>query len=114
MPQDLFITQEHTLSYLLGYLNACDKSTKFYDPCCGTFAIGDYLRSQGLTDIIERDLYTTDIKSDYLKEDFTDYDVLITNFPFCDKLKCFKKAFRDGIYIVLFIIFFCTYTYICL
>ena len=56
MPQDLFITQEHTLSYLLAYLNACDKSTRFYDPCCGTFAIGDYLRGQGFTNIIERDL----------------------------------------------------------
>jgi hypothetical protein len=114
MPQDLYITQEHTLSYLLEYLNMCPKSTKFYDPCCGTCAVGDYLRRQGFTNIIETDLYTTEIKSDYLKENVIYYDVLITNFPFCDKLKCFKKAFRDGMYNILYIIFFCTNVYICL
>ena len=100
LPQDLYITQESTLEYLLPYLNALPKSTIFYDPCCGTCAIGDFLRSNGFHNIIEKDLYTTEIKQDYLKDNFTDYDVLITNFPFCDKLKCFKKAFRSGMFIL--------------
>ena len=100
MPQDLFITQESTLEYLLPYLNELPKTTRFYDPCCGTCAIGDFLRSHEFTNIIESDLYTTEIKQDYLKDNFTDYDVLITNFPFCDKRKCFKKAFRSGMLIV--------------
>ena len=100
MPQDFFITQESTLEYLLPYLNELPKTTRFYDPCCGTCAIGDFLRSHEFTNIIESDLYTTEIKQDYLKDNFTDYDVLITNFPFCDKRKCFKKAFRSGMLIV--------------
>jgi len=95
-PQDLFITQEITLTYLLPFLKTISKSTKFYDPCCGTCAIGDFLKRNGFNNVYETDLYTTDIKKDYLKDNFTDYDVMITNFPFCIKLKCFKKAFRSG------------------
>ena len=98
MPQDLFITQESTLEYLLPYLQELPKSTRFYDPCCGTGVIGDFLRLHEFNNIIESDLYTTEIKQDYLKDNFTDYDVLITNFPFCDKRKCFKKAFRSGMF----------------
>jgi hypothetical protein len=61
MPQDLFITQESTLEYLLPYLQDLPKSTRFYDPCCGTGLIGDFLRLHEFNNIIESDLYTTEI-----------------------------------------------------
>lgn len=72
--------------------------------------------STRIYNIIESDLYTTEIKKDYLKDNFTDYDVLITNFPFCDKRKCFKKAFRSGMFniLVLFNILFYVNVYMCL
>ena len=77
-----------------------------FDPCCGTGAIGNFLRQQGFTNIIEQDLYTTDIKTNYLTEDAPRYDIMITNIPFCSKLQFFNKAFNSGKDILCFLYVF--------
>ena len=62
-----------------------------YEPCCGNGAIVRYLEKKGFT-VISRDLYTTELKQDYLVEEDPEYDVLITNPPFCVKHQFFEKA----------------------
>jgi methylase of polypeptide subunit release factors len=62
-----------------------------FEPCCGNGAIVKYLEKKGLT-VISRDLYTTDEKHDYLVEEDPEYDVIITNPPFCVKHEFFNKA----------------------
>ena len=95
-PQDLFITQESTLSYLLPYLQKLSKNITIYDPCCGTYAIGNFLRDHGYNNIIETDLYTTPIKTDFLKTKIAKCDLMIANIPFCIKYQFFKKAYLSG------------------
>ena len=97
LPQDLFITQDETLMHLTSFLKEnYSKDKVIYDPCCGTNAIGNFLRQLGYTNIIEQDLYTTDDKTDYLKKNGTIYDLMITNIPFCSKFDFFNKAFKAG------------------
>ena len=93
-PQDLFITQECTLTYLLPWLEKLNnKNITIYDPCCGTYAIGNFLRNNGYTNLIETDLYTTPVKTDFLKVKIPACDVMIGNIPFCIKYQFFKKAY---------------------
>ena len=104
-PQDLFITQECTLSYLLPFILKLDKNIKIYDPCCGTYVIRNFLRENGYNNIIETDLYTTPIKTDFLKTKITACGLIIANIPFCIKYQFFKKAFLSGKQLVCFIRF---------
>eukprot|EP01035_Chromulina_nebulosa_P029308 gene29308-38834_t len=62
-----------------------------FEPCCGNGRISNYFRNLGYT-VIERDLYTTEEKHDYLIEDAPFYDCLITNPPFHLKAEFIKKA----------------------
>ena len=96
MPQDLFITQDETLQHLVPFLNTLSKDTLIYDPCCGTKAIGNFLRRLGYNNIIETDLYTTEVKTDYLKVKDPYHKLKVANIPFCDKQRFFKKAFSTG------------------
>jgi hypothetical protein len=73
-----------------------DKNITIYDPCCGTYAIGNCLKKHGYTNFIETDLYTTPIKTDFLKAKIPSCGVIITNIPFCLKYPFFKKAFASG------------------
>jgi type I restriction-modification system DNA methylase subunit len=73
-----------------------NKNIKIYDPCCGTYAIGNFLRDNGYTNIVETDLYTTPIKTDFLKTKVSTCDLMIANIPFCVKYQFFKRAFLLG------------------
>jgi hypothetical protein len=77
LPQDLFETPENALMLLDPVLSTLEGKVIF-EPCCGNGAIVRYLENKGFT-VISRDLYTTDLKQDYLVEEDPDYDVLITN-----------------------------------
>lgn len=96
--------------HLIPFLKTLPSDVVIYDPCCGTKTIGDFLRKQGFTNIIEDDLYTTDKKKDYLKEKSPDYGLMIANIPFCSKFAFFKKAFKSGKCCVL--LFFVAYNII--
>ena len=98
LPQDLYITNNKTLSLLDDFLlKDRPNGTVFYDPCCGTGVIGNHIRAFNHSfKVIERDLYTTDEKVDYLRSTDPEYDVLVANFPFCIKLACFNKAIKSG------------------
>ena len=80
LPQDLFETQENALVLLDPILSTLEGKV-IYEPCCGNGAIVRFLEKRGFT-VISRDLYTTDLKQDYLVEEDPAYDVLITNPPF--------------------------------
>ena len=90
LPQDLFETPENALMLLDPILDTL-KGKVIYEPCCGNGAIVRYLEKKGFT-VISRDLYTTELKQDYLVEEDPEYDVLITNPPFCVKHQFFEKA----------------------
>ena len=75
--QDLFETQDNALMLLDPILDTL-KGKVIYEPCCGNGAIVKYLEKKGFT-VIARDLYTTEVKQDYLTEEDPEYDVLITN-----------------------------------
>ena len=92
--------------HLMLFLKDQPRNIVIFDPCCGTNAIGNFLRQQGFTNIIEQDLYTKDSKIDYLKSQAPDYDIMITNIPFCDKFNFFKKAFESGKHFLCFIYVF--------
>jgi len=98
-PQDLFITSEETLDAIKEeIIYKLNNQFKIYDPCCGTKAIGNWLRKNNFNNIYEKDLYygeKDEDKEDYLKSNFTDYDILITNIPFCSKYAFFEKAFQS-------------------
>ena len=90
LPQDLFETPENALLLLDPVLSTLEGKV-IYEPCCGNGAIVRFLEKRGFT-VISRDLYTTDLKQDYLVEEDPDYDILITNPPFCSKHQFFEKA----------------------
>ena len=90
LPQDLYETPENALMLLDPILDTL-KGKVIYEPCCGNGAIVKYLEKKGFT-VIARDLYTTEVKRDYLIDEDPEYDVLITNPPFCSKHKFFEKA----------------------
>lgn len=90
LPQDLFETQENALVLLDPILSTLEGKV-IYEPCCGNGAIVRYLEKKGFT-VLSRDLYTTELKQDYLVEEDPEYDVLITNPPFCSKHHFFEKA----------------------
>ena len=46
--------------------------------------------------VVGRDLYTTEEKHNYLLTDDPEYEVMITNPPFCLKHKFFEKAINSG------------------
>lgn len=90
LPQDLFETPEDALMLLDPVLSTLEGKI-IYEPCCGNGAIVRYLEKKGFT-VISRDLYTTEVKQDYLVEEDPEYDVLITNPPFCCKHQFCEKA----------------------
>ncbi len=92
--QDLFETQDSAIMLLDPILETL-KGKVIYEPCCGNGAIVKYLEKKGFT-VIARDLYTTEEKHDYLVEEDPEYDVLITNPPFCIKHEFFEKAMLSG------------------
>jgi hypothetical protein len=94
LPQDLFETPENALMLLDPILSTLEGKV-IYEPCCGNGAIVRFLEKKGFT-VISRDLYTTDLKQDYLLEEDPEYDVLITNPPFCSKHPFFEKAMLSG------------------
>jgi hypothetical protein len=94
LPQDLFETPDNALMLLDPILETL-KGKVIYEPCCGNGAIVRYLEKKGFT-VIARDLYTTEVKQDYLVDEDPDYDVLITNPPFCLKHEFFEKAMLSG------------------
>jgi hypothetical protein len=77
LPQDLFETPENALLLLDPVLSTLEGKV-IYEPCCGNGAIVRFLEKRGFT-VISRDLYTTELKQDYLVEEDPEYDVLITN-----------------------------------
>lgn len=94
LPQDLFETPENALLLLEPFLN--DAQGKIiYEPCCGNGAIVKFLEKRGFT-VIGRDLYATEDKHDYLLAEDPEYDILITNPPFCLKHQFFEKAMHSG------------------
>ena len=93
-PQDLFESPDNAIMLLDPILDTL-KGKVIYEPCCGNGAIVKYLEKKGFT-VIARDLYTTEVKHDYLAEEDPEYDVLITNPPFCIKHQFFEKAMMSG------------------
>ena len=57
------------------------KSSTYLDPCCGQHAIGNILRENGFSNLIEKDLI---YGNDFLKDDYSDkqIDRIIMNPPF--------------------------------
>ena len=94
LPQDLFETPENALILLDSTLKLM-KGKVIFEPCCGNGAIVKYLEASGFA-VIGRDLYATEEKHDYLLADDPEYDVLITNPPFCLKHQFFEKAMHSG------------------
>ena len=94
LPQDLFETPENALMLLEPTLNDMQGKV-IYEPCCGNGAIVRFLEQRSFT-VISRDLYATEEKHDYLLSEDPEYDVLITNPPFCLKHKFFEKAMHSG------------------
>ena len=75
LPQDLFETPENALLLLDPVLSTLEGKV-IYEPCCGNGAIVKFLEERGFT-VVARDLYTTDVKQDYLTEEDPKYDVII-------------------------------------
>ena len=92
--QDLFETQDNAIMLLDPILETLQGKI-IYEPCCGNGAIVKYLEKKGFS-VIARDLYTTEEKHDYLVDEDPEYDVLITNPPFCIKHQFFEKAMLSG------------------
>jgi hypothetical protein len=85
-PQDLYETDPVVVKIAIGFLvkNRVNLSEKvFYEPACGNGIIIKVLKEMGAIQVMERDLYTTEIKTDYLTVEDPHYDILITNPPFC-------------------------------
>jgi hypothetical protein len=93
-PQDLYESPDNAIMLLDPILETL-KGKVIYEPCCGNGAIVKYLEKKGFT-VIARDMYTTEVKHDYLVEKDPEYDVLITNPPFCIKHQFFEKAMLSG------------------
>jgi hypothetical protein len=74
---DLFESPENAL-LLLDPILATLEGKVIYEPCSGDGAIVRFLERRGFT-VIARDLYTTEVKQDYLLEEDPEYDVLIIN-----------------------------------
>jgi hypothetical protein len=94
LPQDLFETPLNALKLLEGVLKTMEGKVIF-EPCCGNGRIVKFLEERGFT-VIGRDLYSTEVKHDYLIEDDPEYDVLLTNPPFALKHQFFEKAMSSG------------------
>ena len=76
---------------------------RIFDPCCGQYAIGNVLRQNGYTNIIEKDLIYGD---DFLAKDedgnykdLTKYDIIIMNPPFKLFDEFVKKAKLQAKYV---------------
>ena len=94
-PQDLFVTQKEDILVLLPYI-ADFKGKRVFDPCCGTGVIGKVLRQENFTeDVVESDKFIGNERKDYLVDDDPEYDLLLTNPPYAQKLAFLTKAFES-------------------
>ena len=97
-PQDLYETDPAVVKIAINFLvkNGVVLSEKvFYEPACGNGSISKVLKEMGAGIVIERDLYTMDLKTNYLTVEDPNYDVLITNPPFCLKYEFSLKALQS-------------------
>ena len=97
-PQDLYETDPAVVKIAINFLvkNGVVLSEKvFYEPACGNGSISKVLKEMGASIVIERDLYTMDLKTNYLTVEDPNYDVLITNPPFCLKYEFSLKALQS-------------------
>ena len=102
--QDLYETNPEDIFIIIPYIRNY-KDKVIYDPCCGMKVFGNILRKEGFSNIIERDLFTQEIKHDYLLENDPEYDLMITNPPFQNKTKFVQKAYASGLPFVLLLPF---------
>jgi hypothetical protein len=97
-PHDLFETTASTVAPLIEFFrkhNVNLSATVFYEPSCGNNAIVKELVKAGATNVIARDLFTTEEKHDYLAEEDPEYDILVTNPPYCLKYQFIEKAIQS-------------------
>lgn len=97
-PTDQFFTPKIALTPIVPFVQGFKVA---FEPACGEGHITEFLEELGLT-VISRDKYTTtEMRTetiDYLDPavEIPDYDVLITNPPFCLKYEFLKKAYESG------------------
>lgn len=88
-PAQLYETEERDVLLLVRYLKKrVPHLTRVFEPCVGKRAIASVLEKNGYEVTVERDLYHTEEKHDFLTADFPDpdsYDIVITNPPFRKK-----------------------------
>jgi hypothetical protein len=94
--QDLYETQEQDIAIIVPIIEKF-KSKVLFDPCCGNSAYKNALKKYDFHNIIERDLYTTEIKHDFLTETIPKCDLILGNPPFNFKHQFLEKAYTSGI-----------------
>lgn len=93
--EDLFETQKKDIEIILPLLREY-KDKQFFDPCCGKGVYNEVLVSNGFKPLIQQDKFHHSLKQDYLTTDDPDYDVLISNPPYCKKFEFLSKMYRSG------------------
>ena len=97
MENDLYETQEDTLDLILPFLSKF-KNFKILEPCSGNCAIVNYLKKNNFKNIDYSDLNYGENKVDFLTmNDFSQYDLIITNPPFKNKNLFLKKLYESGL-----------------
>jgi hypothetical protein len=96
---DLYITPDKGIEPIVAFLEWINISKEIciLEPCAGTHAITNFLKSKGYYNVLERDLYELPEKHDFLVEDIpNEVQLIITNPPFSDKLKFLMKCYNSG------------------
>ena len=97
MDNDLYETQEETLDLILPFLSKY-KNSRILEPCCGNNSIVNYLREKGFENVIGFDLNYGENKQDFLSmNDFSQFDMIITNPPFKNKNLFLKKMYESNL-----------------
>eukprot|EP01036_Dinobryon_divergens_P036305 gene36305-47245_t len=95
LPADQFFTPPNAIIPIINFI-AEFKDKVVFEPSCGQGHIANVLMEQGFHTIIQRDLYTVpEHHDDYLNTEDPDYDILITNPPFCCKYEFLEKAYAS-------------------
>lgn len=96
LPKDQFYTPQEAIKPILSFIEQF-KDKVVFEPCAGEGHIAKFLESNGFQNVIQRDLYTLPEHHDYLDNNIPtpDYDLLITNPPFCSKYEFLIKAYAS-------------------
>ena len=94
--QDLFETQNEDIELILAFIEGYTDAL-ILEPFCGNGAISNFLKAKGYKNVVEQDLITVKVKTNFMTENIpSNIEMIISNPPFNLKYEILLKSFMWG------------------